>query len=109
MALCQLILCVDLYTVVCWCLYPQLLDYFAVDEDARIANLQQYAVNQVSTQCVCACVCVCVCVCVCACVCVRVVQFALLYVYSQIVHTTCDSTYVRVRMCIVYRFSCVVV
>ena len=53
MALCHLILYVDLYTVVCWCLYPQLLDYFAVDEDARIANLQQYAVNQVSTQCVC--------------------------------------------------------
>ena len=31
---------------------PQLLDYFAVDEDATIANLQQYAVNQVMTLCV---------------------------------------------------------
>lgn len=31
---------------------PQLLDYFAVDEDATIANLQQYAVNQVWTLCV---------------------------------------------------------
>ena len=35
---------------------PQLLDYFAVDEDATIANLQQYAVNQVWTLCVCVCV-----------------------------------------------------
>ena len=36
---------------------PQLLDYFAVDEDATIANLQQYAVNQVWTLCVCVWVC----------------------------------------------------
>ena len=80
MALCHLILYVDLYAIVCWYLYPQLLDYFAVDEDARIANLQQYAVNQVITQCLC----------VRACVraCVHVVRFAFVYVYSLIVHTT---------------------
>ena len=72
MALCHLILYVDLYTVVCWCLYPQLLDYFAVDEDARIANLQQYAVNQVSTQCVCVYVRACVRACCTVCFSVRI-------------------------------------